>query len=1065
MTIFDLGSPLPSGPEDNDWALMSRYSGPGGTWNEDSLGTVFGLTLDTYGNIFVTHTSCYYGDALGQVFGGGAGAVYRIDGTTGAITTFAKLPNFPDGSLTPPEDMPGLGNITYDCRHKQFFVTDTEDGKIYRIQPVGVNGPTGTVVQTFDPLGPDNALPGFAPLGERLWGIQIHGDRVFYSVWAEDLANQSATAVNSIRSVALDGAGVILPSTDKLELNMPPLQSYTGGTTPFTGPVSDISFSASGKMLLGERTMYGPSSPGAHWSRVLEYECRNFCWQRTNYFGVGDYGNQENSAGGVDYDRNPFVSGGAIGRVWASGDAIHLFGSYPDAIYGYQGFRPTGGTNVTSMLIDSDGAVNFGDKMYIGDIEAPGCPAIPATGLCGQKYLDLNHNGVKDTGEPPLAGWTIVLTGTGGTYTATTDANGNYCFTDVNPGTYTLSEVGQSGWVQTAPAGGTYAVTVVANQSPGGYDFGNYACTQTGGCVMPPPGMGAWWPFNELPGSLTAYDLTHLTPARNVAQLFGGASILLNGEVGNRLCFNSDLDYAKVVNANQLGINFAAGSFAADGWLKMAAGVGGQRMIAEKRVLLSSSPYKTRGWAIYLNGLQLFLEIGTGVATQIVPGPTVAATTWNHFAVSVDRSTGTGSWYLNGALVPAWNFVPITGTLSSNADLYMGKASPAFPSSGQFAGCVDELELFTSALPAVSVSKIYLAGAAGKCPEYCRVPQVTSICKNQNSVTICFNLCNQTATAQSYHWSLAGLPAGPGCTVAGPTVFSPPAGSVIVPAGSCSAPICVTIPRPPGLTVQNATACFALTFVNDSTGACHTCQGTIRADYSCYCITPVQSGIVNVPARILPGTLGTPIDIGVGHPCDPVARLAYQFMAVFEGTDHPDPLAVSLNGLPPGEPWIGTLDLAPGQDGMLSVAVSYPNGYDPGALYEIILEADTDGDGVMEPVCGTRIASAVDTTETVAVPPTERLQDSVRLQASPNPFSGGSSVAFALARPDDVQLGVYDLSGRLVRMLQRGPLAAGYHTTNWDGRDAQGRHAAAGIYFVRLDSPRLHLDAKLVKLR
>ena len=47
----------------------------------------------------------------------------------------------------------------------------------------------------------------------------------------------------------------------------------------------------------------------------------------------------------------------------------------------------------------------------------------------------------------------------------------------------------------------------------------------------------------------------------------------------------------------------------------------------------------------------------------------------------------------------------------------------------------------------------------------------------------------------------------------------------------------------------------------------------------------------------------------------------------------PDPLAVSLNGLPPGEPVIGDLAPEPGHpDQEITVMVSYPDGYDPAAL-------------------------------------------------------------------------------------------------------------------------------------
>ena len=1063
VVIYNLNATaLPA--EDNDWASMTRYSGPGNSWNGDSLGTVFGLTLDEYGNIFVTHTSCYSSDAIGQVFNAGPGAVYRIDGVTGKITTFCKLPNFLDGSVSPPENLPGLGNITYDCTHKQFFVTNIEDGKIYRIKPTGVNGPTGTVVETFDPLVPDNALAGWAPIGERLWGVQWHGNRVYYSVWAQD--NSEGTGPNEIRSIGLLPSGAFATSTDKHELNVPPLKGRI-----YSNPVSDISFSVAGKMLLGERSISFKSYPGAHDARVLEYACSAGCWLPANQYGIGDYYAKENAAGGVDYDGQPFSGpSGTLGRVWATGDAIHLFGAYTDIIYGLQGLRPNLpiGSNLNSMLIDSDGIVNNGDKTYIGDVEAPGCGPVTTGAICGQKFYDANHNGVKDGTELGLSNWTIQLNGPGGPYTATTDASGNYCFTGLQPGTYVINEVNISPWVQMAPAGGIYTVTLAAGQTLLAKDFGNFACGSGvgGGCVNPPPLMAAWWPFNENTTSTTAGDVTHTSPPHNVALLSGGAAISNSGQVGRALCFSSELDYARVPNANQVGINFNTSPFAIDAWVNPNSSSAANRTIAEKRKLISTTPYRTLGWALYMNGQQLFLEIGIGIAAQIVPGPTIPAGTWTHIAVSVDRVPAAGKWYVNGALLAAFNFVPTSGPISNTADLYLGHASPGFPVSLGFQGCIDELELLTTpsistlVLPAASVAAIYNAGVIGKCREYVLMPQVTTICKTQTSVQVCFNICNNTATPQSYHWSMAGLPIGPGCSVAGPVVFNPAAGTVVVPPGSCSPPICVTIPRPAGLTTQNATSCYTLSFVNDATGECHTAKATIRADYSCWCITP-PTGIATVSARVA----GTGISIPVTNPCDPIST-PYRLVAVWLNTDHEDPHAVSLNGLPPGEPVFGTLSVGPGGgDSQVSVNVSYPNGYDFSAPYEIAMEADLDGDGVEERIGGTVVVSSDDSSHTTGVTPPTAAIENIRLVTAPNPFLVGSAVSFSLARPDDVELGVYDLTGRAVRTLQRGRLVAGAHRFEWNGRDAEGRRVAAGVYFVRLEATGRHLESKLVKLQ
>ncbi len=98
----------------------------------------------------------------------------------------------------------------------------------------------------------------------------------------------------------------------------------------------------------------------------------------------------------------------------------------------------------------------------------------------GMKFEDLNANGIKDQNEAGLAGWQINLTGTDtitGTpvsLTTTTDANGNYNFTGLTNGTYTISETMQNGWVQTAPATSTYTVTVTSGAAITGQDFGNF---------------------------------------------------------------------------------------------------------------------------------------------------------------------------------------------------------------------------------------------------------------------------------------------------------------------------------------------------------------------------------------------------------------------------------------------------------------------------------------------------------------------------------------------------------------------------------------------------------------
>jgi hypothetical protein len=70
----------------------------------------------------------------------------------------------------------------------------------------------------------------------------------------------------------------------------------------------------------------------------------------------------------------------------------------------------------------------------------------------------------------------------------------------------------------------------------------------------------------------------------------------------------------------------------------------------------------------------------------------------------------------------------------------------------------------------------------------------------------------------------------------------------------------------------------------------------------------------------------------------------------------------------------------------------------------------------------------------------------------PNPFNPQTSLRFVLPAAAAVQLTILDASGRSVRRLHAGPLAAGEQTLRWDGRSDSGRELPSGVYFARLHS-------------
>jgi len=86
------------------------------------------------------------------------------------------------------------------------------------------------------------------------------------------------------------------------------------------------------------------------------------------------------------------------------------------------------------------------------------------------------------------------------------------------------------------------------------------------------------------------------------------------------------------------------------------------------------------------------------------------------------------------------------------------------------------------------------------------------------------------------------------------------------------------------------------------------------------------------------------------------------------------------------------------------------------------------------------------------------------LAASPNPARGRIELGFDLPTAGRIRIGVYDLAGRRVTLLAEGSRTAGHHALNWDGRDASGRLAPAGIYVVRLEANGSEVTTRITRL-
>ncbi|XOU94656.1 MAG: SdrD B-like domain-containing protein [Candidatus Kerfeldbacteria bacterium] len=114
-----------------------------------------------------------------------------------------------------------------------------------------------------------------------------------------------------------------------------------------------------------------------------------------------------------------------------------------------------------------------------GDLESVWFGNFKLGEITGQKWNDLNGDGIWNTGEPTLLGWTIQLLADDMSTvldTDITDSNGRYEFTGLEKGTYYLNEVQQGGWTQTFPGQGQILgpIDVTSGTDVSGYNFGNF---------------------------------------------------------------------------------------------------------------------------------------------------------------------------------------------------------------------------------------------------------------------------------------------------------------------------------------------------------------------------------------------------------------------------------------------------------------------------------------------------------------------------------------------------------------------------------------------------------------
>jgi flagellar hook assembly protein FlgD len=93
------------------------------------------------------------------------------------------------------------------------------------------------------------------------------------------------------------------------------------------------------------------------------------------------------------------------------------------------------------------------------------------------------------------------------------------------------------------------------------------------------------------------------------------------------------------------------------------------------------------------------------------------------------------------------------------------------------------------------------------------------------------------------------------------------------------------------------------------------------------------------------------------------------------------------------------------------------------------------------------------------------LSNQLKLTVYENPSSrlDPVSIAFELAQPGDVQVYIFDITGRLVFSREFVYNSSGTKTVLWDGKENKGLLAGSGVYLVRVVNGDVSATAKFIR--
>jgi hypothetical protein len=209
----------------------------------------------------------------------------------------------------------------------------------------------------------------------------------------------------------------------------------------------------------------------------------------------------------------------------------------------------------------------------------------------------------------------------------------------------------------------------------------------------------AYWPFDDSGNDLSGNNNNGtISDVSSTTDRFGNT-------VG-AYHFNGTSSYVSVPDNTALRLNNT--DFTLNAWIKLDSYNSG-----EGACIMNKSTAGGSGWLFAVagatSGAPGYIDYSLGYpGAGVAGGPAVPLNAWHMVTTVYTLSTNTAQIYIDGALSATQTGVS-SPTSSSTAGLYIGRNDPSLSSGNFFAGALDGVSIYNSALSLSSIEQLYVA--------------------------------------------------------------------------------------------------------------------------------------------------------------------------------------------------------------------------------------------------------------------------------------------------------------------------------------------------------------------